>query len=45
MDGHYTIYLRKLEDFWICVDDHKVFTIPKKKIVTNSAYLLFYSMV
>ena len=42
--GHYTAYARQA-DTWYLFDDSRVEEVEPQKIVSNSAYLLFYERV
>jgi ubiquitin C-terminal hydrolase len=42
IEGHYSVYCRKPNDVWLCIDDDKVYTVAKKRVITNMAYLLIY---
>lgn len=40
--GHYTAYLHKNNKGWLVFDDSRVAMIPKEKVVSRDAYVLFY---
>ena len=43
-NGHYTAYCLNRNN-WYCFDDENISEINKKKIVTDSAYVLFYQKI
>jgi len=42
--GHYTAYCRVSEDGgqWYCFDDSHSYTVDESKVLSESAYVLFY---
>lgn len=43
--GHYTAYTKNLNGNWYEYNDQSVFSVSPDNIVSNNAYILFYSMV
>jgi len=41
--GHYTAFAKK-DDVWRCYDDSKVTPVEETKVISPSAYLLFYKL-
>jgi hypothetical protein len=41
--GHYTVYaLAREQGQWFHFDDHRVTAVPEERVVSSSAYMLFY---
>lgn len=43
-NGHYVCYVRDSENQWHHVDDHFVMHVARKKVLTQQAYILFYTL-
>ncbi|EFA08994.2 Ubiquitin carboxyl-terminal hydrolase nonstop-like Protein [Tribolium castaneum] len=40
--GHYTAYVRQLQDYWYKCDDHVITRATLKEVLDSEGYLLFY---
>ena len=42
--GHYTSYIKLIDNNWFCFDDNKVYNL-KNEINKENAYILFYEKI